>query len=152
MVAPIVVALYIFTQPESPRWLLGKAHKTGDKKKASKYYRSVFHSLTRLRNCQLLAARDMLLIHYRLLIEDKLQSEANTTWYKRGVYELFSIGRNRRATIASLILMFFQQFCGINILIYYSSSVLQDAGIRAEKALLVKFLLILQLRASLLGI
>lgn len=152
MVAPIILALYIFTQPESPRWLLAKAHKIEikDRRKASTYYRKVYLSLERLRNCQLLAARDMILIHYRLLTEDKLRREADTVWYKRGVYELFSIRRSRRAVIASLIVMFFQQFCGINVLIYFSSYVLQEAKIAAERALLVSFSLISQLRVSIL--
>lgn len=142
MVAPIFLAMYIFTQPESPRWLLAKAHKIKDKKKASKYYLRVFQSLIRLRNHKLLAARDMLLIHYRLLTEDKLRRKAGTIWYKRGLYELFSIRRNRRAITASLIVMFFQQFCGINVLIYYSSFVLQNIGFSASRALLVRFPLI----------
>ncbi len=137
MVAPIILAMYIFTQPESPRWLLAKAHKTKDKEKSAEYYGRVFNSLTRLRNCKLLAARDMLLIDFRLRLEDKARKEANTVWYKRGVYELFSKRRNRRAVTASLIVMFFQQFCGINVLIYYSSSVLQSASYRIPEALLV---------------
>lgn len=152
MVAPIVLAMYIFTQPESPRWLLAKAHKIEDRKKASKYYLGVFQSLIRLRNHKLLAARDMLLIHYRLLTENRLRREADTIWYKRGLYELFSIRRNRRALIASLIVMFFQQFCGINVLIYYSSFVLQSAKIHADRALLVSYPLILQLRVKILEI
>ena len=106
MVAPIILAMYIYTQPESPRWLLAKAHRTADRKKSAQYYDRVFQSLKRLRNCKLLAARDMILIHYRLLKEDELRREAKTVWYRRGVYELFSIRRNRRAVIASLIVMY----------------------------------------------
>jgi hypothetical protein len=105
MVAPVLLAMYIYTQPESPRWLLAKAHKTADKKKSAQYYDRVFQSLKRLRNGKLLAARDMILIHYRLLKEDELRREAKTIWCRRGVYELFSIRRNRRAVTASLIVM-----------------------------------------------
>ena len=137
MIPPIVLAMYIFTQPESPRWLLAKAHKTEDKKKRSEYYKRTFHDLTRLRNSELLAARDMILMHYRLRKEEQRRQEPGTVWYRRGVYELFAIGRNRRALTASLIVMFFQQFCGINVLIYYSSYVLLAAGYSANHALLV---------------
>lgn len=137
MIPPIILAAYIFTQPESPRWLLAKAHKTENKKIKSEYYKRTFHDLTRLRNSELLAARDMILMHYRLRKEEQRRQESGTVWYRRGVYELFAISRNRRALSASLIVMFFQQFCGINVLIYFSSYVLQAAGYSADEALLV---------------
>ena len=137
MIPPILLAMYIFTQPESPRWLLAKALKTENKKTKSDYYKRTFYDLTKLRNSELLAARDMILMHYRLRKEEQRRQEPGTVWYRRGVYELFAIGRNRRALTASLIVMFFQQFCGINVLIYYSSSVLLAAKYPANQALLV---------------
>ena len=139
MIPPIILAMYIFTQPESPRWLLARAQKSKDLSKKKNYYNRVFQDLSRLRGSMLLAARDMILMHHRLEKERELRREANTVWYRRGVYELFSKGRNRRAVSASLIVMFFQQFCGINVLIYYSSYVLQSAKYSANKALLVGF-------------
>ena len=140
MIAPIILAMYIYTQPESPRWLLAKAHKAtlADNDAESKtYYSRVFQSLTKLRHSKLQAARDMMLIHFRLRKEEEIRARDRTVWYKRGVFELFSIRRNRRAVIASLIVMFFQQFCGINVLIYYSSFVLEHAAYPAYTALLV---------------
>ena len=115
MIPPFILAMYIFNQPESPRWLLAKAQKTGNKKRKSKYYKTVFQDLTKLRNSELLAARDMILMNYRLKKEEELRKLANTIWYRRGIYELFSKRRNRRAVTASLIVMFFQQFCGMSI-------------------------------------
>ena len=140
MVAPILLAMYIYTQPESPRWLLAKAHKAalaGKSAKSKGYYNKVFQSLRSLRHSKLQAARDMMLIHFRLRKEDELRKLNQNRWYKRGVYELFAIRRNRRAVVASLIVMFMQQFCGINVLIYYSSTVLTDAGYEDRTALLV---------------
>ena len=140
MIPAIILATYILTQPESPRWLLAKAHKTENLNEKSEYYKTIFHDLTKLRNSELLAARDMILMHYRILKENERRQEAGRIWYRRGVYELFAIQRNWRALRASLIVMFFQQFCGVNVLIYYSSSVLQTApaGDSAEKVLLVR--------------
>ena len=137
MIPAIVLATYIFTQPESPRWLLAKAHKTENEKKRSEYYKRTFYDLTRLRNSELLAARDMILMHYRLRKETQRRQEPGTVWYQRGLYELFTIQRNRRALRASVIVMFFQQFCGINVLIYYSSYNLQEARYSADEVLLV---------------
>ena len=137
MIPAIILATYILTQPESPRWLLAKAHKTGNLHKKSEYYKTIFHNLTDLRDSELLAARDMILMHYRLLKENERRQEAGRIWYRRGVYELFAIQRNWRALRASLIVMFFQQFCGINVLIYYSNYVLQTAGYSADAVLLV---------------
>ena len=69
----------------------------------------------------------MILMHYRLKKEEELRKLAKRPWYRRGIYELFSKRRNRRAVIASLIVMFFQQFCGINVLIYFSSYDIADS-------------------------
>ena len=52
--------------------------------------------------------------------------------------ELFTIGRNRRALTASVILMFLQQFVGVNVTAYYSSTILkQHAGYSKQAALLI---------------
>lgn len=52
-------------------------------------------------------------------------------------WELFSIPRNRRATLASWIVMFLQQFCGINIISYYSTTIFTESGFSTSSALLV---------------
>jgi hypothetical protein len=51
-------------------------------------------------------------------------------------YELFSVPRNRRATLASWIVMFMQQFCGVNVIAYYSTTIFQDSGYGLSAALL----------------
>jgi hypothetical protein len=43
--------------------------------------------------------------------------------------------RNRRAALASGIVMFMQQFCGINVIAYYSSTVFREAGFSEISAL-----------------
>ena len=130
--------MYIYTQPESPRWLLGKADKASkarQSKKAERYYEAAFQSLIKLRHSKLQAARDMLLIHYSLRKEEEL-FDRGSQWAQK-VLDLFRIRRNRRAVVASLIVMFFQQFCGINVLIYYSTTVLLEANYTPRQALFV---------------
>jgi hypothetical protein len=39
--------------------------------------------------------------------------------------ELFTVPRNRRATLASWIVMFMQQFCGVNVIAYYSTTIFE---------------------------
>lgn len=113
MVLPLIAAAYVFTLPESPRWLLLKARqgKTG-------YYAKAFRSLCSLRHSKLQAARDLFLIHYLLDGEEDIKKGHNR------FFELWSVGRNRRALVASLIVMFLQQICGVNIFAFYSSEVL----------------------------
>ena len=148
MIPPIILAMYIFYQPESPRWLLAKAQKCRDNRQKRTYYKTVFQDVIRLRNSELLAARDVILMYYRLKKEQELRKQGNTPWYRRGIYELFSKRRNRNAVIASLIVMILQQFCGINVLIYYSSFVLQNHGYSASDALLVSSLLLVELKGE----
>ncbi len=93
----------------SQRWLLAKAHqgKPGNGK-----YGEAFDSLCRLRHSNLQAARDLFLMHHLLKREGEIKRRHNR------FVDLWSVGRNRRALIASLITMFFQQFCGVNVLAY----------------------------------
>lgn len=124
MILPLVVVAYIYTLPESPRWLLRRAHLGSTSK-----YEKAFLSLCQLRHTKLQAARDLFLINHQLKEEQRIRKQ------QRPFLELFTIPRNRHAFTASLIVMYFQQFCGVNVLAYYSTTVLLGAGFSTGQAL-----------------
>ncbi|KAF2108423.1 hypothetical protein BDV96DRAFT_587778 [Lophiotrema nucula] len=126
MVLPLAVAAYIYTLPESPRWLLMRARE-GNRKK----YEEAFLALCKLRHTKLQAGRDLFLMNYLIAGE-----EINMT-QERPFRELFTLPRNRRALTASVILMFLQQFCGVNVTAYYSSTVLKDHAHYSDQAALL---------------
>lgn len=120
-VPPIIVFFQVLFLPESPRWLLQKRRT-----------RKAYQSLVRLRNTEIEAARDLFYISQLLKAEDEL--------HKGNRYvELFSVPRNRRAALASFIVMFMQQFCGINVIAYYSSRIFVNNGFSEFQALLASF-------------
>lgn len=117
MVAPILLMLYIFTQPESPRWLIAKGHRLRRNERlvnrAKSYYTNAFEGLIKLRHTELQAARDMFLVYHLLEKEQDMvtkERDRATRWYHHLVFHLVVIRRNRRALIASLSCMFAQQF------------------------------------------
>ena len=120
-VPALFVMAQVFYCPESPRWLMGRGR-----------YEEAYRSLARLRKDPLLAARDLYYIHVLLEAEESIN---------RGhrFLELFSIPRNRRAALASFIVMFMQQFCGVNAIAYYSSNIFSQAGFSHTSALLASF-------------
>ncbi|EQL01627.1 hypothetical protein G6O67_004224 [Ophiocordyceps sinensis] len=119
---PMIVGLLVYSMPESPRWYMDK----GDFKRA-------FDSMKSLREHDIQAARDMYLA-YKLLRTDRGQK---TGWelFK----EFFTVRRNRRAAQSAWFCMFMQQFCGVNVIAYYSTKIFIDAGYSHENALLVSF-------------
>jgi hypothetical protein len=91
--------------PESPRYLIDKAGRPGINDPLP-LKQQAWHNMCRLRKTDLSAARDT----YIMLKSAEAQALAANT--RKGVfYELFMVGRNRRAMIASEITMFMQQVC-----------------------------------------
>ncbi|MCJ1262775.1 hypothetical protein MMC22_002645 [Lobaria immixta] len=116
---PLVAGIYLC--PESPRWYMKKGR-----------YQKAFASLRRLRNTDMQAARDLFYIHAQLSTEEELKG--NKGYFVR-LIELWTLPRNRSATIASQTVMIAQQMCGINIMAFYSSFVFKDAGASDKAAL-----------------
>ncbi|KAL0065854.1 hypothetical protein AAF712_007158 [Marasmius tenuissimus] len=120
---PLVALVYMC--PESPRWLMKKGR-----------YQEAFASFKRLRNSELQAARDMYYVH-RQLLEEFAALKGNN--YFSRFFELFTVPRVRRATLASFVVMIAQQMCGINIIVFYSSTIFVEAGYTPKQALLASF-------------
>lgn len=118
---PIIVCIMTYFAPESPRWLMGRGR-----------YRQAYKSLCTLRKTRLQAARDLYEIHVRLVLELEIRPSSAM---KRAT-SLFSVPRNRRAAQSSFFVMFMQQFCGVNVIAYYSSQIFVSAGFSEQDALL----------------
>ena len=84
MALPLITAAYVYTLPESPRWLLLKARQG-----KTEYYEKAFRSLCKLRRTRLQAARDLFLIHHLLDGEEEIKQRRNR------FIELWSVARNR---------------------------------------------------------
>ena len=99
----VPLAIFIYFCPESPRWYIKK-----------KRFTRAYASLKRLRNHELLAARDLYYINAQIEVEADLIGDTN---YVKRFSELFRVPRIRRATLAAFTVMIAQQMCGINIIV-----------------------------------
>ncbi|KFA68285.1 hypothetical protein S40285_06633 [Stachybotrys chlorohalonatus IBT 40285] len=118
-IPPLLVMLQVYFCPESPRWYMEKG----------KYDRA-FRSMCRLRHHSIQAARDMYYAH-KLLEVERSQREGRNL-----LKEFFAVRRNRRAAQSAWFTMFMQQFCGVNVIAYYSTSIFISAGFSRSDALL----------------
>lgn len=123
-----IPALFVLVQipyvPESPRWLMGKGR-----------HSEAFNSLKTLRHSDIEAARDCF---YQYVLLNEEGAYVGIPFYKR-VIEMFSIRRNRNAAFGAWIVMFMQQFCGINVISYYSSSIFVESDLSEIKAMLASW-------------
>ncbi|KAJ6506742.1 hypothetical protein C8R45DRAFT_970404 [Mycena sanguinolenta] len=113
---PLLLGVYMC--PESPRWLMKKGR-----------YQDAYGSFKRLRNTELQAARDLYYVHRQLMEEFAVLRGAN---YFSRFFELFTIPRVRRASLAAFVVMIAQQA-------FYSSTVFANAGYSTRSALLASW-------------
>jgi sugar porter (SP) family MFS transporter len=105
--------------PESPRWLMGKGE-----------YRKAWDALRSIRKNDITAARD--LFYQYVLLKEEEGMEMPTS---QRLSDLFTVRRNRNASLGAFIVTFMQQFCGINVIAYYSSSIFVEANFAEINAL-----------------
>ncbi|KAF4125388.1 Sugar (and other) transporter [Geosmithia morbida] len=117
----LIVCFVVFLVPESPRYCLDKGDFVG-----------ALHSLVQLRCHHVLAFRDLYLAHKH--IDGAKHSQGSGRWST--LRELFK-PRNLRAAQASWFLMFMQQFCGVNVIAYYSTHIFMGAGFTRSESLAV---------------
>ncbi|KAL8281873.1 hypothetical protein RB597_009543 [Gaeumannomyces tritici] len=117
----VVVCCLIPFCTESPRWYLTKDR-----------HLDAYRAICSLRHERVQAARDLFYTH--VLLEAERETQRGATTLSR-IHELFSVRRNRNAVVASEVVMFMQQFCGVNVIAYYSSEVFLGAGLGEVPAL-----------------
>ncbi|KAJ5395329.1 uncharacterized protein N7487_009632 [Penicillium crustosum] len=141
-IIPAIVLLFlVFICPESPRFLIQRNR-----------YADAYRSLLELRGTPIQAARDLYYIHAQLQTEaTKMWNQEETSWwsereriyayqswinrvnfFERMMY-LATNPRTRRACTVALIVMASQQLCGINVLAFYSSSLLHTDQSNSSK-------------------
>ncbi|KAF7547857.1 hypothetical protein G7Z17_g7430 [Cylindrodendrum hubeiense] len=122
---PLIVSLLVYLLPESPRWYMDKGN-----------FPKAFVSLKKLRSSELQAARDMYLAWKFLQVEEQTTRGGDIL---NTLKEFFTVRRNWRAAQSSWFCMFMQQFCGVNVIAYYSTQIFKDAGYDNSQALLASF-------------
>ena len=129
MIPPLIPMLYIFTMPESPRWLMRKAFSSRDPETKTEFFLKAYDSLRQLNKTRLQASREFVWLF------ESLKAEKGIDQKEKSVIGLWTHPRTRRALVASIVTMFMQQFCGVNVLAYYSTTIVKDASNSASTAI-----------------
>lgn len=119
-IPPFIVMCQVYLCPESPRWYMEKGR-----------WAEAFKASSRLRSHEIQASRDM---YYaaKLLEVEAAERQGKSLWK-----EFFGVRRNRRAAQSAFFVMFMQQFCGVNVIAYYSTDIFMSGGFSQSNALLV---------------
>ncbi|KAK8087032.1 hypothetical protein PG994_002006 [Apiospora phragmitis] len=80
-----------------------------------------FRAICQLRFEKVQAARDLFYMDTLLQVEREAMDIGRSK-----IKELVTVRRNRNAMLASEVVMFMQQFCGVNAIAYYSTEIFKD--------------------------
>jgi MFS family permease len=119
MLPAVIVCCFVFMCPESPRWYISKNR-----------HSKAWAAIQQLRFNKVQAARDLFYIQYLVKAEEETENIGQSK-----IREMVTVPRNRRAMQASEIVMFMQQFCGVNVIAYYSSEIFIQANLSEISAL-----------------
>lgn len=119
-VAPVFVAVLMAFIPESPRYLISVGK-----------YESSLKSLIKLRSHEVIAARDF----YKLYQSLKKQNEITKLPIIDQIKSFFVKKNLRFAFLVSSFNMFMQQYCGVNVLVGYTTTILVHANIDSTTAI-----------------
>ncbi|KAI1846450.1 hypothetical protein JX266_007347 [Neoarthrinium moseri] len=119
MLPAVCVCAVVYFTPESPRWYLTKGR-----------HRDAYKAICQLRYEKVQAARDLFYMDTLLQVEKEAMNIGRSK-----IKELLTVRRNRNAMIASEIVMFMQQFCGVNAIAYYSTEIFIEASFPKTSAL-----------------
>ncbi|KAI4859523.1 hypothetical protein F4820DRAFT_158200 [Hypoxylon rubiginosum] len=119
LIPAVLVCAMVYFTPESPRWYLTKNRHV-----------DAYKSISQLRFEKVQAARDLFYMDTLLQIEKETMNLG-----KSKIKEFLTIRRNRNAMLASEIVMFMQQFSGVNAIAYYSTEIFIDSGFSTQSAL-----------------
>ncbi|CDK29288.1 unnamed protein product [Kuraishia capsulata CBS 1993] len=120
----IIICFQIYVCPESPRWLMGKNR-----------HLEAYTALRRLRKFDIQAARDC--FYQNVLLMEETAYEGVSFFGK--IKEMVTVRRNRNGAMGAWVVMFMQQFCGVNVIAYYSSSIFVDSGFSELHALVASW-------------
>ncbi|SPC66499.1 related to quinate transport protein [Ustilago sp. UG-2017b] len=132
LVPALILAVGILLLPESPRWLINE----GREQEAL----AVIAGLRRLPENDLLVQMEYLEVRAQKLFEDRvsvhdhpnLQDGSRSSNFKLGVAQYKSLianPANLRRTLVAVIVMLFQQWTGINFIIYYAPFIFRQIGL-----------------------
>ena len=123
-----------FAACESPRWLIIQGQ-----------YPKAYNTLVRLRKENVLAAKELVSIHYQIQAErsvflgrpadpeetglDPFQRRLGRSTYRERLYNMIWFPRIRRAAIAAMVVMLAQQMSGINIYAFMSTQFYSISGL-----------------------
>lgn len=119
-VAPILTAALVVFIPESPRYLLS-IHKD----------EQALISLVKLRNSELAGSRDFFVLYNSLKRSDEIEKIPITSQ----ISLFFNNGRVKYAFLVSAFNMIMQQYCGVNILVGYTTTILVGSGVDPKTAI-----------------
>ncbi|KAI1781165.1 hypothetical protein F4818DRAFT_31150 [Hypoxylon cercidicola] len=119
LIPAVFVCAMVYFTPESPRWYLTKNR-----------HHDAYRAISQLRFEKVQAARDLFYMDTLLQIEKETMNIGQSK-----IKELLTIRRNRNAMLASEIVMFMQQFCGVNAIAYYSTEIFIESGFSTQSAL-----------------
>ena len=131
----IILAVGILFLPESPRWLINEGREQESL--------AVIAGLRRLPESDLLVQLEFLEVKAQKLFEDRisahdhpnLQDDSRSSKIKLGIAQYKSLvtnPSNLRRTLVAVLVMLFQQWTGVNFILYYAPFIFRRIGLEGN--------------------